>query len=117
MKMPLDWAGLWKAETGMILNRRHVALFEKLPIESDSQVRWILSKYHGVAPHPNVRDFIEWVDVDELPEPLVAEGLMSGNQELLDVADRLQTLQAAWYPTEDTKRQITELENVLRRAQ
>lgn len=81
-----------------------------------SQAAWALVQYKRATLYPNARDFIEWQADGEPPSEIVAAAFLTEQPVAIEMAERLQTLQAAWYPTAGTKEVIADLEKRLRAA-
>lgn len=115
--MDFDWLMLWKRHIGsyVLVNQLSRDL-SQLDL-TESQAIWALVNYRKGTAFPNSSDFIDWLgDAKALPSPLVAAGLLNSDQIVLGLAHRLQTLEAAWIPTQSTKDEMDDLERKLKAA-
>ncbi len=112
-----DWVGLWKRWIGdRALRKREVDhLNDKLDFEP-AQAAWSLVIYRGETLYPDARDFVEWLGDSEPPSELVSKAYLSDVPLVMEMAGELETLQAAWFPTEKTRQEIDTLETRLVRA-
>jgi len=81
------------------------------------QVRlvWAIQCYAQEAVLPRIRDFEEWLSGQkDFPDAPVCAAYLSGDPEIVALADSLETLRAAWFPEEDTARAIKDLEGRLK---
>ena len=78
------------------------------------QVIWAMRLYMEDTPVPVVAEFLQQLDKMELPPPLVAQALCSGEPMVVGMAEQLRVLQAAWQPTAATQQAIEELEAELK---
>ena len=86
---------------------------ESLTFDEDVQFEWALKEYLTEAPFPLVADFVQWADDCEAPDPVICKAFMNGNEQVVEMAQELHTLQQAWFPTEHTKKRIKLLEGSL----
>lgn len=115
--MDFDWQALWVRHIASdTLHRQARAKLSELDLE-EGQAIWALLNYRKETVYPNPSDFIEWLhDAEGLPSPLVAAGLISHDSLAVDLARKLQTLEAAWIPTQSTKGEMEDLERKLKVA-
>jgi hypothetical protein len=111
MKMPPDVKQFWKGR----LTQRELQALNGLKLES-AQLAWSVVQYNKQAAYPNVQDFTEWLGDSEPPSAAVCGAYLSEVPFAIQMAERLETLQAAWYPTEETKKEIEHLEKTLKAA-
>lgn len=80
-----------------------------------ARLLWGLRSYAEEASLPNLRDFEDWLKQQkDLPDEVVCTAYLLGDPEITTLADRLETLRAAWFPSEETAREIQELEERLK---
>ena len=110
-----NWVAIWNKQVGVNPTNRETRELHKLELQP-AQAAWSLKKYRKVTAYPNVKDFIGWLDDAEPPNEVVAAAFINGQPVVVEMAQLLQTLQASWYPTPETKIQIHELEKKLKAA-
>jgi len=72
---------------------------------------WAIQCYSQEAVLPRMRDFEEWLGGQkDFPDAPVCAAYLSGDPEIVALADRLETLRAAWFPEEGTAKEIKDLE-------
>src|SRR3990167_8825646 len=80
-------------------NMRESELLERIPIE-DAQFEWLLQKYVIDNLWPTVPDFDGFVRAQlaasEIPSNLSCLAYLSKHPKLVELADKLETLQGAW---------------------
>ncbi len=79
---------------------------------SKHKLVWAMQLYAKETVYPNLPDFEEWLGRQELPEELVCAAYLSEEPEIVKLADQLETLQGAWFPSPDTE---IEIEDIKRR--
>ncbi len=109
--MPPDVKQFWKGK----LTDRELKALNGLDLEP-AQLAWSVVVYNKQAAYPNVQDFTEWLGNSDPPSPAVCGAYLSEVPVAIMMAEKLETLQAAWYPTEDTKKEIEYLEKTLKAA-
>lgn len=99
------------------LQREGLRRLESLPLE-DAQMCWAIDTYMKDAVFPSVLEFED--DVQQMlndgsmPDSLLAVGLTSDSPTAQALADELQTLRAAWFPTDETRTRVREIEGALK---
>jgi hypothetical protein len=77
-----------------------------------------MGEYMKSVSYPGILDFCEWVgqmqQANTLPSPVMAAALDSNSDRAHDLADELEVLQAAWFPTQETQDRIGEIEQTLK---
>lgn len=110
-----DWSAIWKERVGSAPTNRETRALHELDLQS-SQAAWSVMRYKRATVYPNVQDFIGWLDDAEPPTEIVAAAFLTEQPVAMEMAQKLQTLQAAWYPTAETKERVMDLEKRLRAA-
>lgn len=78
----------------------------------DAQIKWAIKLYMKQTAYPSVIDFMSWLDSvkDHLPDRLVAGAYLTDKPLLIKMGDDLETLRAAYFPSEEVSSQIESLE-------
>lgn len=73
------------------------------------QLVWAMKQYAATTLYPNLRDLEEWVARQELPEEVVCAAYLTEEPEFVRLADDLETLLGAWFPSPEIEERIEEL--------
>jgi hypothetical protein len=80
----------------------------------ENRARYGIREYARQMPSPSVRDFESWLAAQELPDEVVCAAYLTEDPEIVKMAEKLETLRGAWFPTPDIADDIYELEKRLR---
>ncbi len=94
------------------LTQRELKAVKGLQLE-EAQLAWSAKLYLKNTLYPNAQDFVEWSDNNEPPSVAVCKGFLSEVPVAVQMAEKLQTLEAAWYPTAETRKEIEYLKERL----
>lgn len=110
------WVDLaWKnSGTRLTLNEREAETILRETHLEEPQIVWAIGQYTKLTLYPSVADFRNWLQGIEVPSTLMAIALQSEDPTAIGLAEELQTLQGAWFPTEDTVARKEELEQRLK---
>ncbi|KKL28212.1 hypothetical protein LCGC14_2377410 [marine sediment metagenome] len=86
---------------------------EELEKFSNHQLVWAMQLYAKETVYPNLPDFEDWMKRETVPEELVCAAYLSEAPEIIKLADQLETLQGAWFPSPDTEMEIEEIKRRL----
>lgn len=120
--MTIDWGREWqrrarRAGFETVLRPYELRHIEALRLEA-VQIKWAMGEYMKGAGFLGILDFCEWVgqmqQASTLPSPVMAAALDSNSDRARELADELEVLQAAWFPTEETQTRIGEIEQTLK---
>ncbi len=99
-------------QTGVEQAREHCGMEYKLQprevqdlaaayrFHTHSQLGWLMRRYLASTLYPSVVDFLEHYipTAGTPPSPVLAAAYNSGNVRLIDMADEVEAIRAAWFP-------------------
>ena len=80
----------------------------------ENRFRYAIREYSREMPSPSLKDFESWLVGQELPDEVVCAAYLTEDPEIVRMAERLETLRGAWFPTPETVEEIGELERRLK---
>jgi hypothetical protein len=69
-------------------------------LASHAQLGWLIRRYMAGTLYPSVADFVlHYIPTaGKPPSPVLAAAYNSGNARLIDMADEVEAIRAAWFP-------------------
>lgn len=111
-----EWTLLRKAK-GRVVTRPELQKLDDLLSKLDkAQAGYAIRQYGLKTEDPHLGDLAEWLTDNQMPEEIVCAAYLTKLPEIVKLGSDLETLQAAWFPTKETKAQIEALDAKLRRA-
>src|SRR3990167_320161 len=82
--------------------------------DGENRMRYAIQQYAKEMPSPSVKDFESWLAGQELPDEAVCAAYLTEDPEIVRMAEKLETLRGAWFPSAETEDEIHELESRLK---
>ena len=113
---------LWK-ETFPDLRKMKLDWIAKETLEkfdlTKAQHEYTLLEYHDSTPYPHLYEYFRELEKrfrdSNIPDDLCCRGYNSGNEEYVELAGRIEVLDAAWFPNERVDQKTQALRAALER--
>lgn len=116
MSSRAEWTKLLASNGRKATRPELLKLDDILARHEPAQGAYAVRRYGKTTEYPNLRDLAEWIAAQGLPEELVCTAYLTEQPEIVAMADELETLLAAWFPTTDTDEQVEALRAKLGRV-
>lgn len=91
-------------------------LDREMPQYSIVQLIWGMREYQNQTSYPHLDDFVQWLAVLDVPEDLACRAYLTGQPALIHLADELDNLLVAFFPSTETDLKIEAMRARLKRA-